>query len=45
MPGVFQTAFGAKSAFITKIDPTQTGAASLVYSTYLGTGFTRGTTS
>jgi hypothetical protein len=44
-PGAFQTAFGAKSAFITKIDPTQTGAASLVYSTYLGTGFTRGTTS
>ena len=34
------TAGGSSDAFVTKLDPTQSGAASLVYSTYLGsTGF------
>ncbi len=36
-PGARQTVFGGMDdAFVTKIDPTQSGAASLVYSTYLG---------
>ena len=34
----YQTYQGAIDAFITKIDTTQSGAASLVYSTYLGGG-------
>jgi len=36
-PGVFQTKNpnGQQIAFVTKIDPTKSGAASLVYSTYL----------
>jgi hypothetical protein len=36
-PGAFQTALrGAQDAFVTKINPSLAGAASLVYSTYLG---------
>jgi hypothetical protein len=36
-PGAFQTAYrGFTDAFITRIDPSQLGAASLVYSTFLG---------
>ncbi|MBI3664648.1 MAG: SBBP repeat-containing protein [Acidobacteria bacterium] len=39
-PGAYQTAFGGGSGgtdvFVSKIDPSKTGAASLVYSTYLG---------
>ena len=38
-PGAFQTALAgsaASDAFVTKLDTTKTGAASLVYSTYLG---------
>lgn len=36
-PGSFQTSFGgARDGFIMKIDPTKSGAASLVYCTYLG---------
>jgi uncharacterized repeat protein (TIGR01451 family) len=44
-PGVFQSASGGGTdAFIVKIDPTQTGAASLVYSSFLGgSGTDRGT--
>jgi Beta-propeller repeat len=36
--GAFQTVFGGGStdAFIAKLDPTKSGSASLVYSTYLG---------
>ena len=36
--GAFQVAFGGGStdAFIAKLDPTKSGAASLIYSTYLG---------
>jgi len=37
--GAFQTAFkGSADAFIAKVDPTLTGTASLLYSTYLGAG-------
>jgi len=36
-PGAFQTAFGGVSdAFIAELDTTQSGAASLLYSSYLG---------
>jgi hypothetical protein len=36
-PGAFQTALaGRNNAFVTKINPSQVGSASLVYSTYLG---------
>jgi hypothetical protein len=37
-PGVFQTtnASAQQAGFVSKIDPTKSGAASLVYSTYLG---------
>lgn len=36
-PGAFQeTSFTPNHAFVTKFDPSQTGPASLVYSTYLG---------
>ena len=36
--GAFQTAFGGgqSDAFVAKLDPTKSGAASLVYSTFLG---------
>ena len=36
--GAFQTAYGGGNAdaFIAKLDPTKSGAASLIYSTYLG---------
>ena len=36
--GAFQVAFGGGNAdaFIAKLDPTKSGAASLIYSTYLG---------
>jgi hypothetical protein len=38
--GAFQTTYGGgnNDAFVSKIDPTQSGADSLVYSTYLGGG-------
>ncbi len=35
--GALQTAQGGRDAFVTKLDTTASGAASLVYSTYLGT--------
>ena len=36
-PGAFQTTYGgALDVFVAKIDPSQVGAASLIYSTYLG---------
>ena len=36
--GAFQTAFGGgqSNAFVAKLDPTKSGSASLVYSTFLG---------
>jgi uncharacterized repeat protein (TIGR01451 family) len=41
-PGALQTAFPAQAqagiSFVTKFDPTQSGPASLMYSTYLGVG-------
>ena len=44
-PGAFQSFLnGQLDAYVAKIDPTQQGAASLVYATYLGgTGIDRGT--